>query len=226
MALKQSLLFVLLALGTRGFSQDQLLFVNGGHQYVDSIDTLDSVLLYYVLDNKEASLPLRLLSGFYMTIKTRKNLSRKFRKRKRIHYSVENEEHSIPSNEEFLSLYINARTPENLAEMEYEAGFYVTKKGNKVDCKIARLPRADHALYCIVYDHDNSYMLLTADKIKSYAIGNRLFKSLSIRNQDGTLIHQFVEGKVTGKLNYFEKISTPVHSYGFAMIYKENENKI
>jgi len=133
---------------------------SGGNEYVNKIDSIDNEYLYYRSDSINYQTPLLLTLGYYTTIETEKNLSKKYHKRKRQYHDtrVYNSD-TLNVSTYFQTAYINTRLSKDLSSFKYSKGFYVKLNGDTVFCDMAVFKKSVyHYTFCVSRTNNSDFM--------------------------------------------------------------------
>lgn len=222
-------IFILLSLvlSCTVFSQDKIILINGGQLQVEKIDSISSDLLYY-RSGKESTftMPFKLISGYHLTIPSKKNLSKKFHKRATAYFEIHNIVGNDLDHQNFSTDYINSRVPSDLSVLKYSPGYYVKHNGDIIKCDLASLEsKLDRSIFCIAKEANNEFNIMLADQILSYNIDHTLYESFDFNLKNGEPFHQFIECLIEGDINYYIKRPTPLNEFKFTLTSKGKSGK-
>ncbi len=201
------------------FCQDEIFYVNGGHEYVDQILKVENNLLYYSSSDLQYKVPLPLMYGYYSTIRTEKNLSKKFQKRKTIYHDTRSESQITAS--EFEASYFKTKFPEKIMDSAYSEGYYVSKRGDTTFCEIALSKNINDKSLFFIARKKNECFMKTAGEIMSYSVNEEAYRSISITQKDGHKTHQYALINAGGKLSLLHKYRTVFDSQEFSFLLKK-----
>ena len=225
--LKSLALFITIILASLDvISQDQLFFKNNTNKFVHNIIEVTSDSITYKNFKKEYRISTAKLSGYYLTIKTKENLNKRFYKRSRTYHAIK--VNTTPVSKAKLNpnkAYINRKlkTINKLDHKKFESGYFV-KNGDttRTNIYVHKTNSSDIHLYIITMDKQGLKKVYQANEIDYYRVANTSFKSYFYETKK-IETHFFLKLIETGKVLLYECNRIPSQNDFCYYIQKSNE---